>query len=344
MSPASCSASGMQLMARARRRPWPGFAAALILVAAEVAAAAAHGGLRFTPGAPVKVPEGPTPLYPDRSEDLGSITPKEAKATETFIKKPIEKMKVEDVYNAEADSMSCDDLETYVKDLLKKYEQARTKAFWLKFEVSKMSSKGEDRKKIDKKAEEVEKAVYLDQKMHQESVRVVEMLGLKCGATDGYCAKQGKDLIQKFAKLAEAKSTSEALMVEAGWLQAETQVFGASKESKIDARNRKVEAWRQIGEVFDLEQQVANGITVKAAACGLRPPRGPWGDSKNACNLKPKDPVMQAILKEDPQEFIRRWREEIAKQIGISPKYVRIDVSKCFPLAVTPTEPPPDPR
>merc|ERR1719231_1696128 len=118
-----------------------------------------------------------------------------------------------------------------------------------------MTSKGENKNKIAKKLEEVEKATMLDQKVHDESLRVVEILGLKCGATDGYCAKQGKDLVEKFTTLAMAKSSSEALMVEAGWLQAEASVFGASKESKMDARNRKVEAWRKIGEVFDLEQQ-----------------------------------------------------------------------------------------
>merc|ERR1719321_471479 len=122
--------------------------------------------------------------------------------------------------------------------------------------------------------------------------------------------KYGKDLITGFKTLQTTKAEAESLMIEAGWLKAEGEQFGAAEQTKATAEKRKDAAWRKAGDVWDLEQRMSSGIMIKAAACGLRPPKGPWGDSKNACNLKPEDPFMQALLKEDPLEFIRRWREE----------------------------------
>lgn len=314
-------------------------AATLLLALLPVVRAGTAGSLR---------PKGP--LYPDQSEDLGSISHDQATKTEEHVAKEAPKKPDIDSVVVDLTGMECDQIKATANKIMYAYQGAKADAFWTKFEASKANSKsaklsadkGMDNKLKHEKGvthllDEAQKATELSQALYSEGLRVVEAFGLKCGATDRYCTKSGKDLIDKFAEFGDEKASAEALMVEAGWLKAESEAFGTTPEIKKQAKDREDEAWRKAGDVWDYEQRVVTGIMIKAAACGLRPPRGPWGDAMEACNLKPEDPVMRALLKEDPQEFLRRWKEEIAEQIGISPNYVNVDVSGCFPDAAPTT-------
>lgn len=327
-----------------RMRPRAGALALSLALAAQFEGAAAGASTGASTG--LALLDNP-PLYPDQSEDLGSITRAEATHTEKFVDKEVKKLTV-DAVTTDVSGMDCDQLQEHLRGLVRNFERYQTLSFWKRFEATKLNSMKADRekdeitdpKKVTAAYEDSQKESDVAHSLYMESLRLVEILGLRCGATDGYCLHYGKDLIDSYKELQTSKAEAEALMVEAGWLKAEAQMFGASPATKETAGDRKDAAWRKASAVWDLEQRMASGIMIKAAACGMRPPKGPWGDSKNACNLKPEDPFMQALLKEDPLEFIRRWREEIAKQIGISPLYVKVDVSACFPLAVAPTAEP----
>lgn len=323
---------------------------------ASAAAAATSGAVRSrrvnaTAAAAYEPP--PPALYPDMSEDLGSITKDEAHATAKVVNYEPPKVTLDDVAT-DVSGFDCAQLTSHMEKLVRDTEKHRKMAFWKRIEGMKVNSavappdgdwgnlvertEAFERldgdltglAKVNKALEESEHSNLLAKKLYVESLRVAEILGLKCGATDEYCHLTGTDLIKKFRDLAFQKEKSLGMMGEAGWIKAEASIFGATPEKKKAADLRSEEAWKKGHEVFDLDKHVSVGIMMKAAACAGKPPKGPWTDTADRCNLKALDPVMKALLKEDPVEFVKRWQTEIAKQIGVSPMYVKVDVSGCL--------------
>jgi len=173
-----------------------------------------------------------------------------------------------------------------------------------------------------------------------ETLRATEKFGLKCGASDEGCFDYGTELLDNFKKLIPMKKEVEGLVNEAGWLSGEAEMRLATPEQKETAKLRKDAAFRKAHEMWEFEKEVTAGVMIKAAACGTRPPLGPWGTPQDGCDLKPEDPIMKALLTDDPAEFIRRWRAEIAKTAGIEEEYVHVDISQCLGKHGRPTLPP----
>jgi len=161
-------------------------------------------------------------------------------------------------------------------------------------------------------------------------MNVLEQYALKCGVKDKWCEIGDTAQNEKFKKLMRGVANVDARFTEAGWLRHQAVAEYATAGHKHSAEIRWGEAMRTVGEVWTDTKSLTFGLEVQTAACGLRPPSGPWATPSPKCNLKPSDPMMQALLRDDPQEFVRRWKEMIGKKAGLSPDKVVVDVSGCF--------------
>merc|ERR1719359_567469 len=170
-----------------------------------------------------------------------------------------------------------------------------------------------------------------------ELLYIIEQFALKCGVKDKYCTKAGKDLNEQYVALGSVKANVASMMMVAGWLKAESEGFLVPAEKVTAAKMKFDNAWRAAKELYEMEQKVSYLVMLKAAACGLRPPLGPWSVPVDGCDLRPEDPEMKKLLKEDPAEFLRRWKQTIGKAAGINPKYVRVD-SDCLGGAPDPSK------
>lgn len=291
----------------------------------------------------------PAPLYPP-SFNMGSITWKQATATYGIVKHG----RKEGVDMAEdIDTWDCDKLHDYMGKLQKRYKKIKFEAGYQQYSASKTNARlaslqpvDDDWKTDDDKYLVIDKhfdADKLSEELHlvvMETLRVTEKYGLKCGASDEGCFDYGTELLDNFAKLMPMKKEVEGLVNEAGWLNGEAEMRLATPEQKETAKLRKDAAFAKAKALFEFEKEVTAGVMIKAAACGTRPPLGPWGTPQDGCDLKPEDPIMKALLTDDPQEFIRRWRAEIAKTAGIEEEYVHVDISQCLGKHGRPTLPP----
>lgn len=277
----------------------------------------------------------PPPLFTP-SSSMGTLTLKDALHTEDVVHNG---RKVEGLSSTkDLSKMSCDKMQEYVKKLKTRYERLKVQAATQQFSATRSNARNanEEDETVDHEDVVIDKHWNAD-KMSQElerisleSLRVIEMYGLRCGATDESCYDYGMDLIRSFEKLDLSRKTVDGLLMEAGWLQAEAEAFLAPPETVKAAKTQYASAMKQAGDVADLEMKITSGVMVKAAACGYRPPLGAWSIPADGCNLKPEDPIMKALLIDDPDEFIRRWKEEIGKMAGIPFEYVKVDVSPCF--------------
>jgi len=241
---------------------------------------------------------------------------------------------------------SCDKLTEYLEKLQRRYKRIKLDAGYAQYSASKENARlvvnevvTDEQLVIDKHFD----ADKLSEELHlvvMETLRATEKFGLKCGATDEACFDYGTELISNFAKLKPMKKEVEGLVNEAGWLSGEAERRLASKEQKETAKLRKEAAFRKAKELWEFEKSVTANVMVKAAACGTRPPMGPWGTPSDGCNLKPTDPIMKALLTDDPAEFIRRWRAEISETAGIEEEYIHVDISQCLGKHGRPTLPP----
>lgn len=291
----------------------------------------------------------PPPLYPP-SNMMGSINVRQAINTYDIVKngRP-EKVKLAD----DISGWDCDKLAKYMEKLQKRYEKVKFESGYAQYSASKTNAKhvrdsphvdtgnmvNEQTMVIDKHFD----ADKLSEELHMivmETLRTTETFGLKCGASDEGCFDYGTELLDNFAKLVPMKKEVEGLVSEAGWLAGEAENRLATPEQKAYAQERKDHAFQKAKELWEFEELVTASVMIKAAACGTRPPMGPWGIPADGCNLKPEDPIMKALLTDDPAEFIRRWRAEISKTAGIEEEFIHVDISQCLGKHGRPTLPP----
>jgi len=284
----------------------------------------------------------PPPLYPP-SFQMGSINVKQAIQTYDIVKNGRnDKVDMAD----DIDSWDCDKLSGYMDKLQTRYKKIKFEAGYGQYSASKENARlvvngvvTDEQLAIDKHFD----ADKMSEELHlvvMETLRATEKFGLKCGASDEGCFDYGTELLDNFKKLIPMKKEVEGLVNEAGWLSGEAEMRLATPEQKETAKLRKDAAFRKAKELFEFEKEVTAGVMIKAAACGTRPPLGPWGTPQDGCDLKPEDPIMKALLVDDPAEFIRRWKAEIAKTAGIEEEYVHVDISQCLGKHGRPTLPP----
>lgn len=284
----------------------------------------------------------PPPLYPP-SFQMGSINVRQAIETYDIVRngRPEGVEMTEDI-----STWDCDKLSDYMEKLQKRYQKIKFQAGYAQYAASKENARLVENEQVKEEQLVIDKhfdADKLSEELHlvvMETLRVTEKYGLKCGASDAACFDYGTELLDSFAQLFPMRKEVEGLVNEAGWLAGEAEMRLASPEQKENAKMRKERAFAKAKELFEFEQHVTANVMIKAAACGTRPPMGPWGTPQDGCDLKPEDPIMKALLTDDPQEFIRRWRAEIAKTAGIEEEYVHVDISQCLGKHGRPTLPP----
>lgn len=286
----------------------------------------------------------PPPLYPP-SSTMGSINVRQAIATYDIVKNG----RKEGVDMAEdISTWDCDKLADYMEKLQNRYKKIKFQAGYSQYAASKENARLVVNDEVPDKHFQMVIDKHFDadkmsEELHlvvMETLRVTETYGLKCGASDAACFDYGTELLDSFAKLVPMRKEVEGLVNEAGWLAGEAEMRLATPEQKETAAVRKERAFAKAKELFDFEQAVTANVMIKAAACGTRPPMGPWGTPQDGCDLKPEDPIMKALLTDDPAEFIRRWKAEIAKTAGIEEEYVHVDISQCLGKHGRPTLPP----
>jgi len=163
-----------------------------------------------------------------------------------------------------------------------------------------------------------------------QHLNVLEQYALKCGVRDKWCVIGDSGNNKKFEKLQISTQGVDAVFTEAGWLRNQANGEYSTEADKKSAEIRWGTAMMKVGEVWADRASLGWGIEVTTAACGLLPPSGPWAKGRDKCNLIPSDPMMQALLRDDPQEFIRHYKEIIGKKAGITPDKVVVDISGCF--------------
>jgi len=295
-------------------------------------------------------PYTPPPVYPPSDAigqtGVGSINIRDALNTEDIVKNGVKEgmdMAADDITQ-----WKCDKFITYMDKLQKRYKKLKFNANYQQYSGAKMNARRVEPNDVVDKPELVKDKIFkadkLSEELHlivMETLRVTEQFGLKCGASDEGCFDFGTELIANFKQLIPMKQEAEGLLLEAGWVEGEIQMDRlATQEMKDDAKMRKDLAFHKAEELWKFESLVTAQVMIKAAACGTRPPMGPWSTPSDGCNLKPEDPIMKALLTDDPAEFVRRWKKEIAKVAGIEEEFVHVDISSCLGVHGRPTLPP----
>jgi len=253
--------------------------------------------------------------------------------------------------NARLAKMTCAELDEERQNLEAAYEDLRDKAIQMTYESSRANAlksldlktekeKHLTRKHMMKKSDlakntrsdnvDALKAVKAYDQATILHMNALEQYALKCGVKDKWCEIGDTDNNNKFATIKELTGQVDAKFTEAGWLRNEAVGKFATTQTKDAAEYRWGEAMRHVGAVWSNTKSLTTGLEVVTAACGLRPPPGDWAKPRQKCNLKPQDPLMQALLRDDPQEFVRRWKEIIGKKAGITPDKVVVNVADCF--------------
>lgn len=285
-----------------------------------------------------------TPLYVP-NPNLGSVDSTDAENTMKYVtgtfNMEVEKLKAA---NADLAAMTCKelfDLRAEIADELSKLKQLSEQET---FDAARKNSKKQQQIATQKKrmskvtrstdtADDINAAAEKRAKYAKVMLRhlqVLEQYTLKCGTLDKYCAEEDHRIQAKFSDLWAVRGRVDEVFTEAGWLRQQANDAYATEVQKASADSRWKEAWKEANSVWDSQRMLNFGLEVSTAACGMRPPAGPWTKKQEPCKLKPQDPVMQALLKDDPKEFVRRWRELIGRKAGIAPENVRVDVSGCF--------------
>lgn len=289
-------------------------------------------------------------MWPE-SPAVGSVTVKQATNTEKVVIRglPAPKVVIEPPVSnnlAKLKALDCDAMDDKRVELEKEYEELKVHANEDAFEVTRLQAtatriaKETAGKNFSPRRDLAEKnAASLGttatremnryKEVEMELLYVMEQYGLKCGVRDKYCTKAGKDVNQFFVDLQSKKANLATSMTEAGWLKAEAEGFLTKKETAAKAQAKFEAAWTEARALFEDEQRLSWLVMIKAAACGLRPPASPWSSPATGCDMRPEDPEMKKLMKNDPVEFRRRWKEEIGRAAGVRPEYVRVD-SDCL--------------
>jgi len=254
--------------------------------------------------------------------------------------------------NARLAKMTCEELDNERKELEEAYEKLRDQAMLMVYEASRANALksldiqteketkfANSRKELMKKSDLAkntrdEKVSALEAvKMYDTAtilhMNALEQYALKCGANDQWCEIGDTANNNKWAKLQKSTAEVDAIFTEAGWLRNDAVGEYATVRTKQSAELRWGEAMRHVGEVWTDRKSLTTGLEVVTAACGLRPPND-FDQPKQKCNLKPQDPMMQALLRDNPKEFVRRWKELIGKKAGVTPDKVVVNVAGCF--------------
>lgn len=248
--------------------------------------------------------------------------------------------------NSRLMKMTCAELDEEREEMDKAYEALKDKALHASFSSAKANalrsleiqkqkaSLSKSRRGVaDEQVEQHKLAMKAQADYEHQTVlhlNVLEQYALKCGVKDKWCEVGDSSLNHKFAELKIKAADVDSKFTEAGWLRNQAVGEYSTTADKASAELRWGQAMQTVGEVWSDRASLGWGIEVTTAACGLRPPAGPWAQPRKKCNLKPSDPMMQALLRDDPQEFVRRWKEMIGKKAGLSPDKVVVDVKGCF--------------
>lgn len=335
-----------------------GFSLALLLLCAVGVEAAAARNLvserhhrRSTAHALVDTKVAAVPEMWASNGTVGSVTPREAKTTEKVVVRglPAPVVLKEPPPDPELDQIKALDCETMDKkraDLEKEYDELKVRAQEDAFEKSRLHATAAKiaeetaGKNFSPKRDRAEKAAAeLDPiatrefnryaRVEMELLFVIEQFGLKCGVKDKYCTKAGEEVNQLFVTLQSKKADLANSMMEAGWLKGESQAFLVKADVVAKAQAHYDNAWAAAKDLFEEENRLSYLVMIKAAACGLRPPTSPWSSPASGCDLRPEDPELRRLMKEDPHEFVRQWKEMIGRKAGVKPEYIRVD-SDCL--------------
>jgi len=294
------------------------------------------------------------PLFPPKpgNDLVGSVDQDDTALTIKVVNEGFESaMEKFKKANARLMKMTCKELDDERRKLDEAYEKVKEQALQASFQAAKQnairSREIEHQKSQVSKSvhdigkdtfEQSEAAIKLQKDYSKATIlhmNVLEQYALKCGvkspsSEDKWCKLGDSVLNDKWGKLQHEVSSIDAIFTEAGWLRNEAVQDMATDATKKAAELRWGEAMRDVGKAWVDTASLGYGLEVQTAACGIIPPAGPWAKPPAKCNLKPSDPMMQALLKDDPAEFVRQWKEMIGKKAGLSPDKVVVDVSGCF--------------
>lgn len=302
------------------------------------AAAASRTGARRLQAAQPKDPYEP-------NDALGSISVADARNTETSVLYGLENVTQglkKSSTSLDLTKLSCTDMKKILRDLEMNLEKKHVEAHMAKLEASSFNM--QNSKKLERQKKRLSKALRSTevqdtnkaatktydayQDLTAQHFQVMEQYALKCSVLEPYCDKGHKYVLEEYQKLGDAREVALSLAVEAGWLAAESEQELATSQNKADADLAFQKANAAQGNVWDREESLAAAINVKAAVCGESD--GPWSTPSDGCGRTPKDPLMEAMLREEPDEFYRHWRNEIGRKAGLDPQYVKVDVTGCF--------------
>lgn len=293
--------------------------------------------------------EEPDKMWPSNGT-LTSVSAKEAASTEKLVVRglpvPVKVEKEDERMKREVKDLDCDALDNKRIDLENEYKTLKVKANEDVFEVTRLHStavrigkekpaepNNPEKLQAEKNAAALQPVATKDmnryKEIEMELLFVIEQFSLKCGVKDKYCTWAGEAVNKLYGDLEKKKKDVSTNMMEAGWVKAESQAFMAPEEQVRKAKAKFEAAWTEAKMMFEDEQRLEYLVMLKAAACGLRPPLSPWSTPSTGCDLVPEDPEMKKLMKEDPREFMKRWKELIGRKAGIKPEYVRVD-SECL--------------
>lgn len=310
-------------------------------------AAARSGALESKPKKKKELYRVPDVYEP--SNEVGSVTAADMRNTETIVRfghENVTQALKKSATDIDIAALSCAEISKILKKLELQIEKQQVEANERKFEAASFNAassnaliKEKKRKskhlrttEADVTAKRANASKIMDQYeiASKQYMKILDTYTMKCGVTDKYCVKGQKYLLDEFTALKDARESAMALANEAGWLAAEAEADQATEKIKKKSELKFQEAWNSMSSVWEREMSLAAGINTKAAACGVVPPEGAWSAMGDGCGLKPGDPLMQAMLKEHPEEFYTHWQKEIGLKAGIDPTFVKVDILNCF--------------
>lgn len=317
-----------------------------IAAAADLLVRAGSFALKPKKGSEFKAYEAPTAYPPDNV--LGSISASDGVNTETIVHYGLENVTwalKKASTTLDLSSMSCAAVMTKLNAYEAEVEKDQVDAHSTRFDAARYNSekaiKEEKEKRKKNKVFKLEKKDPKDPNKDAKKAsdkydeatalkfQMLEAYTLKCGKIMPYCIEGQKLLLEEFRVLQQARETAMALATEAGWLQAEAEGPMVTQAVKDNADIKLKEAYAAQSDVWDRETLLEASINVKAAACGVVPPMGAWGAIGDGCGLPPKDPLLQALLKDHPDEFYMHWKKHIGEVAGLDPSYVKVTVLPC---------------
>lgn len=290
----------------------------------------------------------PKPIFPTNPW-VGSVATADRSLTMQVITEGFETaMEKFKKANSGLAKLTCQELDEKRADMDTAWADLRDRAMQLRFEAAKANAKkkleireervkhegdSQNRFKDTLRKSELVKGTRDENVAARETVKdyekytvlhlnVLEQYALKCGVKDKWCEIGDVALNDKFAKIQKTAERVDSIFTEAGWLRNEALKEYSTQQSIKAYKLRWGDAVRTVEETWAQRKSLTYGLEVTTAACGTRPPPGAWNIKQRKCDMKPQDPQMKALLRDDPQEFNRRWKELIGKKAGVTPDKV----------------------